>query len=131
MRRLILSVVAGYLIITAVTIVSFVGLNAARLNLNSVRWLMGKLLISLIGGALGGYAAARLAGVDGARAVRALAGLMTALSMAAVLVKFGSEPLWFQTALVLGAGSAVWAGGNSRGVKSAGSARSQGSGSAS
>lgn len=131
MRRLILSVVGGYLIITAVTLLTFIGLNASRANLGSLRWLVGKLLISLASGALGGYAASRLAGVDRVRAVWALAGLMTALSIAAVLVKFGSEPLWFQAALVLGAGPAVWACGQSRGVQSAGSARSQGSGSAS
>lgn len=110
-RRLILSVVVGYLMIAAVTLLTFIGLNASGAYLNSLRWLVGKLLISLAAGALGGYAAARLAGVDRTRAVRALAVLMTALSMAAVLVKFGSEPLWFQAALVPGAGLAVWAGG--------------------
>lgn len=117
MRRLILSVVVGYLIITAVTLGTFIGLNASGADLGSLRWLVGKLLISLAAGALGGYAAARLAGVDRTRAVRALAGLMTALTVAAILVKFGSEPLWFQAALVLGAGPAVWAGGQFRGAQ--------------
>lgn len=119
MRRLILSVVVGYLVITAVTIVSFLVLNALKVNLNSLPWLVGKLLISLTSGVLGGYAAARLAGSDRLRAVRWLAGLMTVLSMVAVFVKFGSEPLWFQTALVLGAAPAVWGGGQASGVRGA------------
>lgn len=110
MRRLILSVVAGYLVITTITVVSFIALNAPGVNLNASSWLAVKLLISLFGAALGGYATARLAGADRMRATLALAGLMTALSVLAIVVKFGSEPLWFQAALVLGAGPSVWLG---------------------
>jgi hypothetical protein len=111
MRRLILSVAAGYLIINTITMVSFVGLNATGADLNSPGWLSVKLLIALAGGVLGGYATARLARADRARAVLALAGLMTVLSIVAIIIMFGTEPLWFQAALVLGAGLAVLAGG--------------------
>jgi hypothetical protein len=111
MRRLILSVLAGYLIINTVTVASFIGLNATGVNLNSPGWLSVKLLISLAGGALGGYATARLAQADSRKAVLALAVLMTTLSIIAIVIMFGTEPLWFQAALVLGAGAAVWAGG--------------------
>jgi peptidoglycan/LPS O-acetylase OafA/YrhL len=114
MRRLILSVLAGYLIINTVTVASFIGLNATGVNLNSPGWLSAKLLISLAGGALGGYATARLAQAGSGKAVLALAVLMTALSIIAIVIMFGTEPLWFQAALVLGAGVAVWAGGRSR-----------------
>ncbi|HYF63706.1 MAG TPA: hypothetical protein VD886_12880 [Herpetosiphonaceae bacterium] len=117
MRRLILSVAAGYLIINTITMASFVGLNATGADLNSPGWLSVKLLIALAGGVLGGYATARLARGAGARAVLALAGLMTLLSIVAIIVMFGSEPLWFQGALVLGAGLAVLAGG--RGMRKA------------
>jgi peptidoglycan/LPS O-acetylase OafA/YrhL len=111
MRRIVLSVLAGQLVISAVTLVSFVVLNAATADLNTTAWLATKLLISLLGGALGGYTASRLAGRERARAVLVLAGLATLLSAAAIAVKFGSEPLWFQAALALGAGPAVWLGG--------------------
>ena len=111
MRRLILSVLAGYLVINTITVASFIGLNATGANLNSPGWLSVKLLISLAGGALGGYATARLARADRGKAVLALGALMTALSIIAIVIMFGSEPLWFQAALVLGAGAAVWAGG--------------------
>lgn len=114
MRRTVLSVLAGQLVISAVTVLSFVGLNALTADLNTPGWLVTKLLLSLAGGALGGFTAARLAGTDHARAVLGLAALTTALSAAAIAVKFGSEPLWFQAALVLGSGPAVWLGGQRR-----------------
>jgi hypothetical protein len=114
MRRLILSVLAGYLIINTITVASFIGLNSSGVDLNLPGWLSVKLLISLAGGALGGYVTARLARADRGKAVLALAVLMTALSIIAIVIMFGSEPLWFQAALVLGAGAAVWAGGRSR-----------------
>ncbi len=119
MRRLILSVVAGYVVITAITIVSFVVLNAAGVPLNTPHWLLVKLLISLVAGALGGYTTAQLAAAAKARAVLALAGFMTVLSVWIIVVHFGSEPLWYQAALVFGAGPAVWIGGKGRGITSA------------
>ncbi len=110
MRRLILSVVAGYMVITAITLVSFVVLNASKVNLNDPSWLMVKLLLALVSAALGGLAAARLAGADRVRAALILAGMMTTLSVVAMVVQFGAEPLWFLAALVLGPAPAIGLG---------------------
>lgn len=112
MRRIILSVVAGYLVITAITIVCFVVLNASKVDLHAPIWLIVKLLLSLVSASLGGLATARLAGLDRASATLILAGFMTTLSVAAMVVQFGSAPLWFLVALVLGPAPMIWLSSN-------------------
>lgn len=111
MKRSILAGIAGYVVITSVTALSFVIMNAAELPLNEVKWLLIKLLIGIIGGLLGGFIAARIAFVRPEQVVLILAGVMTILSAVAVFVMFGTEPFWFQGLLILLTGPAIWLGG--------------------
>jgi hypothetical protein len=111
MRKILLAVGAGYLVINILTVGLFVALNGLGVDLNQPRWLLVKLTLSLLAGAGGGLVAALVAGHRARPALGALAGLMVVLSAIAVAIKFGSEPLWFQAALIAGAGPAVLAGG--------------------
>ena len=114
MKRVILAGIAGYIAITTLTAVSFIVMNAAGLPLNEPIWLVIKLIISVIGGILGGGIASRIAREQWRQVIIALAGVMTMLSITAVVVMFGSEPLWFQGLLILLTGPAIWLGGRVR-----------------
>ena len=111
MKRSILAGIAGYVVITSLTALSFVVMNAAELPLNEFKWLLIKLLIGVIGGLLGGFIAARIALFRPEHVVLILAAVMTILSVVAVFVMFGTEPLWFQGLLILLTGPAIWLGG--------------------
>lgn len=113
MRKTLLAIAAGYAVITAATMIAFVGLNQATDNLNTPAWLTIKLMLAIIGGMGGGYAAALIDPYDG-RSLRLLAGLMTALSIAAIAAMLGSEPLWFQAALIASTAPAILVGGQVR-----------------
>ncbi|HEY1016088.1 MAG TPA: hypothetical protein VGE07_25485 [Herpetosiphonaceae bacterium] len=113
MRKTLLALTAGYFVIAIALLLTFVGLNQAAPDPNAAPLLTIKLMLAIIGGLAGGYAAALVA-PPGERPVRLLAALMTLLGIGAIAVLLGGAPLWFQAALIMCSGPAILTGGQVR-----------------
>lgn len=112
MKRSLIAVASGYLTVSLTTATTFTLLNTvAPGQLNMPSWLIIKLILAILGAALGGMITARLAPARPLAHTFVLAGLMFILSIAAVVVSFGSEPLWFQMGLLVTSAIATSAGG--------------------